>query len=214
MINANECFLGYKIDFDRLLKYGFVVEKGKYVFSKIIDTNLVLKIEIEKNGDVLFTVWDNDFDDDCISFNTSLVITKLWNDVFDDIKQKCCYKQKYKTEQANLVDRFIKNTFDVDAEFLWADTPENGVYRNKRNKKWFGIILDVDYSKLDKSKIGKVCLIDIKSNDIENLLSHQGFYPAYHMNKKNWITVVLDDTVNIDKICDLIKISYDIVNLK
>ena len=36
-----------------------------------------------------------------------------------------------------------------------------------------------------------------------------GFYPAYHMNKKSWITVVLDETLKDATIMELIEKSYN-----
>lgn len=214
MTCANEYFYGYKFDFNKLLDYGFKSNKDKYVFSKNLDSNLLLKIEIDNYGCISFIIWDNDFNDECLSYNTSPTIKSLWNNVFDDIKDKCCYKQKYKSDQANLVDKFIKDSFNVDAEFLWEKYPEFGVYRNMFNKKWFAIIMNIDYSTIDKSKSGQVCVVDIKSNEIQNLLKQQSFYPAYLMNKNNWITMVLDNTISLEIIFNLIKHSYELVNNK
>lgn len=38
--------------------------------------------------------------------------------------------------------------------------------------------------------------------------------PAYHMNKENWITILLDGTVSKGKICELIDISYELTGKK
>lgn len=35
-----------------------------------------------------------------------------------------------------------------------------------------------------------------------------GFYPAYHMNKTKWISVLLDRTVKKDMILDLLDASF------
>lgn len=74
--------------------------------------------------------------------------------------------------------------------------------------------MKIDYSIIDKSKSGQVCVIDIKSDEIPNLLRQQSFYPAYHMNKNNWITMVLDNTISSEIIFNLIKHSYELVNNK
>ncbi|MBF1202590.1 MAG: MmcQ/YjbR family DNA-binding protein, partial [Fusobacterium periodonticum] len=34
--------------------------------------------------------------------------------------------------------------------------------------------------------------------------------PAYHMNKKHWCTICLDGTVELEKIYNLIDISYEL----
>ena len=38
-----------------------------------------------------------------------------------------------------------------------------------------------------------------------------GFLPAYHMNKQNWISIILDGSVPDDKIFPLLGLSYDSV---
>ena len=43
---------------------------------------------------------------------------------------------------------------------------------------------------------------------IGNLRQSAGYLPAYHMNKDSWITIVLDGTVPMKEICDLIDQSY------
>ena len=61
-----------------------------------------------------------------------------------------------------------------------------------------------------EKSIGKVEIIDIKlePNEIERLLEQDGFYPAYHMNKKSWITIILNNTISDEKIMNLIEKSY------
>ena len=43
---------------------------------------------------------------------------------------------------------------------------------------------------------------------IGSLLDEEGFFPAYHMNKNNWITIVLNDSVPDEKIYSLLELSY------
>ena len=70
--------------------------------------------------------------------------------------------------------------------------------------------MNIDKSKLVESSTGEVEIIDIKlePTEIEYLLKQNGFYPAYHMNKKNWITVILNNTISDEAIMGLIEKSY------
>ena len=43
-----------------------------------------------------------------------------------------------------------------------------------------------------------------------SLLDEKGFFPAYHMNKENWITVSLNGSVADDKIKMLIDMSFEL----
>ena len=45
-------------------------------------------------------------------------------------------------------------------------------------------------------------------------LENKNIYPAYHMNKKNWASVILDESLSNDEIFNLIDISYNNSNKK
>ena len=38
----------------------------------------------------------------------------------------------------------------------------------------------------------------------------EGFYPAYHMNKDKWISILMDGTVPAKEIMELIELSYSL----
>ena len=59
-------------------------------------------------------------------------------------------------------------------------------------------------------KVGETEILNVRTDaeKINEMLSVKGYYPAYHMNKKSWITVVLDDTLSDAEIQDLIRKSY------
>ena len=70
--------------------------------------------------------------------------------------------------------------------------------------------MNIDYKKFYK-KDGKVDIMNIKLNPskIDNLINEDGFFRAFHMNKKTWISIILDDTVKDEKIMELIDESYN-----
>ena len=71
--------------------------------------------------------------------------------------------------------------------------------------------MNIDKSKLDSNTKGEVEIINIKTNRVEELLNKKGFYPAYHMNKKYWITIILDESLSDKEIMELISESYELV---
>lgn len=42
------------------------------------------------------------------------------------------------------------------------------------------------------------------------LRKKEGIYPAYHMDKSNWITINLKETNTMNQIKDLIAVSYEL----
>lgn len=52
------------------------------------------------------------------------------------------------------------------------------------------------------------------ANDNNGYKIEEGIYPAYHMNKKYWASIILDDTLSDEEVMELIEISYNLVNSK
>lgn len=73
--------------------------------------------------------------------------------------------------------------------------------------------MNVKRDVLDKD--GNTALTDIINVKIppakgDELRQIPGIYPAYHMNHKTWISVVLDDTLSDESIMDFIDTSYQL----
>ena len=70
--------------------------------------------------------------------------------------------------------------------------------------------------KLGLKEDGMVEIINVKCEpDMVGLLTQTyGFLPGYHMNKKYWITMLLDGSVSEAKILDFLDMSYDLIDRK
>lgn len=114
------------------------------------------------------------------------------------------------------VEKYINEYYDILPDYPWNDLPNAAVFRHKNNKKWFALIMEVGYDKLNIDKPGTVNVINLKNipEMIGSIRQEDGILPAYHMNKEHWITVLLDGTVSKERICDLIDISYELTNGK
>ncbi|MBP3255589.1 MAG: MmcQ/YjbR family DNA-binding protein [Clostridia bacterium] len=110
------------------------------------------------------------------------------------------------------IEEYINNNYDILEEHPWKEYPNFTTFKHQNNKKWFALIMDVPYEKLNIDKEGKVEVINLKNIPelIGGLRKVEGILPAYHMNKEHWISVLLDGTVPKEKVCELIDISYDL----
>ena len=106
---------------------------------------------------------------------------------------------------------YAKENYDTDPERLWTKYPEYEVLRHRNNKKWYVILMDVPGNKVGLETDEVLDIIDIKCEpDMILTLSTQiGFAPAYHMNKKHWLTILLNGSVNDDEIYNLLDMSYE-----
>lgn len=111
---------------------------------------------------------------------------------------------------------FVEKKYKAKPEYLWKRSPGHAVLRNNENNKWFGIIMEVRGDKLGLKDHEKHEALNVKCDPflIDVLLTKEGFKPAYHMNKRNWITILLDGSVEQEEIFNLINLSYDLTSKK
>ena len=129
-----------------------------------------------------------------------------------DIREKCCRNQYFTSEQARRISDYIYETYNGSPDFLWPNIPSYGAFRLKDSKKWYAIIGSVPLYKLDCTsdsyKEVEVINVKVDSGRIKDILAQKGYYPAFHMNKKCWVSIILDDTLSDTEIQKLIDNSY------
>ena len=108
--------------------------------------------------------------------------------------------------------QYIYDTFGVVPDCPWIDYPDYEVFRHKNNNKWFALVMNISKYKLDNQSEDIINIVNFKINPVMlgALLQETGIFPAYHMNKTNWITVCLDGTASFNTIKMLLQISYDL----
>lgn len=118
----------------------------------------------------------------------------------------------YKNVQTNIIIEHIKSEYGASPEFLWPDRyPGYAVFRHNDNKKWFALVATISSRSLGLKNDKEIDVINLKFNknqtyDFAETNDH--IFPAYHMNKNNWITIWLDGTLPDELVFELIKKSY------
>ena len=74
--------------------------------------------------------------------------------------------------------------------------------------------MNISWEKLDKAQEGQVEVVNLKHDQVADLLLEKGIYPAFHMNKRYWISVPLDDTLTDEKVLELFDRSYFLTSKK
>ncbi|NCB91806.1 MAG: MmcQ/YjbR family DNA-binding protein [Clostridia bacterium] len=114
------------------------------------------------------------------------------------------------------LETYINGKYNIKPDYMWADAPNHQVYRNKTNRKWFALVMDIPRCKLGLEGDENIDVLDIKCEKdmVFSLLDTEGYFPAYHMNKANWITVILGGSLSDDIIKSLLDMSYGLVENK
>ncbi|MDD3303882.1 MAG: MmcQ/YjbR family DNA-binding protein [Clostridia bacterium] len=213
-------FKDLKIDFQKLLQLGFIKENDYYKYeTKIMDNQFSLVIKIDMNNVVCSDVIELSTNEKFMLYYvisaTGEFIGKIraeYNDIIEKVKNTCCSKNIFKSEYANLIIEYIRQKYNDELEYLWDKFPNNAIWRNKDNNKWYGALLIVQKSKIRIEEEGSIEIIDLllEQEKIEKIVDNKRYFAGYHMNKKHWITIKLDGSVNINEIYEFIDNSYNL----
>ena len=107
---------------------------------------------------------------------------------------------------------YIQTTCGVTAEHPFTRYPDVSVFRHSRNQKWFAVTMQVNAKKLSLPRNDTVWIANLKiAEEIRDSFLHQkGIFPAYHMNKKHWVSALLDGSVDCETLTFLLDVSYDL----
>ena len=109
--------------------------------------------------------------------------------------------------------RFLEyclNTYGTSPDYPFDDLFETAVLRHADNRKWYAIVMKVSRHKFgfDSDEIIDVVNLKLPTEMFGSFGAADGVYPAYHMNKLHWISVLLLDAPD-DMVQFLVKVSFD-----
>lgn len=200
------------IEEDKLIKYGFKKEKDKYVYEKeFMDFKTIITVE---NNNIIGSVIDKETNEEYTNFRKKDLgeyTTKVkdeYENILKDIKEKCTKEKYFIYDQTNRITQYIKEKYNREPIFLWESAPNYGVF--KKQEKWFGIIMNIEKNKIIGKDNKEIEIMNLKlDEETKEYIKQKGIYEAYHMSKKNWVTIILDDTLEDKYIRELIDKSYN-----
>ena len=109
---------------------------------------------------------------------------------------------------------FILSRYGAEPEYLWPDYPDTFIFRHDSNRKWFAIVMEVGREKIGLSGEGTAQLMNVKCGPLlgGSFIGLPGVVPAWHMNKKNWLGVLLDGTASEETVKKMLEISFDLTD--
>ena len=217
MRDLTKSFLNKTIDYQKLLKYGFLKINNYYVYeNNIYDNHFKVVVEISKDikrSKVVDLVTNQEYIlVDIKDADGSFVykVREEYQNILNDIIKNCSVPNVFKSVQAKKVIKYVNEKYNDDLEYLWEKFPNNAIFRNKNNNKWYALLLVLPESKLKLKSEKIIDVLNLRYTKNENIINNQNILEGYHMNKKNWITIKLDGSVNLNKIYKLIDNSYNI----
>ena len=110
---------------------------------------------------------------------------------------------------------YCLDTFCTSPDYPFDEDFETAVLRHADNRKWFALLMKVSRRKFGFDSDETVDIVNLKL-PVEMFGSFgkdDGVYPAYHMNKLHWISVLLPDATD-ETIAFLTGVSYEATKSK
>ena len=200
---------------EKLLAFGFSEMVGSFMLKKeIADGQFYTEIKLsDKNlsADVFETATNEKY----VLFNVTSArgafVGQIRNEVqsiIEEIRAECFLSLNIKEKYVD----FLHSYFNAPGDNPWAEEPydTSTVYRCPNNK-WFALVMNIKLKNLGFESEEPVWIVNLKAEDVEAITDKKSIFPAYHMNKKYWITVLLTAVTDFEKLCELTKKSLSLV---
>ncbi|OON90078.1 MmcQ/YjbR family DNA-binding protein [Pyramidobacter sp. C12-8] len=213
----SEIFQRRRPDFSRFEAAGLKKDGGEWRCSRVfMDGQFRADIRVDARGEVRGRVYDLDTGDEYLAVHIPsqsgafvASVRQAYADVLRDLAQRCFTAHDFVADQSNRVAALIRERFGNPPEFPWQDD-SSAVFREPRTRKWYGVIMRIGRGKLEPGKDGEVDVLNVKADaaDVPALLKERGIFRCYHMNKKYWVTVALDDSLGDERVMELLEASH------
>ena len=105
---------------------------------------------------------------------------------------------------------YCLDTYGTSADYPFEEDFETAVLRHESNRKWYALVMTISRRKLgiDSDEIIDVVNLKLPTEMFGSFGVSDGVYPAYHMNKLHWISVLLPDASD-DIMQFLVNVSFE-----
>ena len=216
-----EIFKAYQFNQEKASAYGFIENEGVWTYSfEILDGDFVMNVSIttdnvsfqvidQETGELYPQVHMENMRGTFVGSVREACLEKLF-----DIRKACFEVQEFFCPQTKRIMSHVQEKYENQLEYLWEKSPDTAVLRHEDNQKWYAVLMKISWEKLDKTQEGLVEAVNLKHDQVADLLSQNGIYPAFHMNKRYWISLPLDDTLTDEMVLELFERSWFLTSKK
>jgi predicted DNA-binding protein (MmcQ/YjbR family) len=224
------------LDYAKFHDFGFEKQGDSYICKKPLSENEFYALLTVHDETLSAEVYERGEDSpdskyalfDVESANGSFVsqIRAQVQGIVEDFRRSCFVSSDLHEKYS----QFLEDEFACKPDFPWSapeDSAESqtsfkselyddyAVYRCPNNK-WFALVMNITYKNLGFENDEKVFVVNLKADKerISEIIDRKSIFPAYHMNKKHWITVLLTGVTDFDQLCTLTRRSFELVNGK
>ena len=206
----------YNFSKEQLNDFGFKEEAEKLIYQKeILDGSFLIEI-VFIDSQFLVEVYDLEFGEIYSLFSVDSAVGEMVQNVREYV-EKLLSSILGLADQSGIISSEVIdycNKYGGNHVNPFKKHPDILAFVNEKNK-WYALLSDVEYNKLNKNTdiTTKVKILNLKypTDKILDSIDNKNIFSAYHMNKKHWISIVLDKNIKLETIKELIDISYSLV---
>lgn len=207
---------------DKLLNCSFEVDGENFIRRQKILTEMTLTIIIDGRGSVTTKIVDADGEPYTLHLvegaSGSFVgsVKTEYERVLKSIYEQCFDEENFKSAQTLRLIKYVRENFFDEPEYLWEKFPNYAVFRRKDNRKWYAVIMSIPKKKLQLGGAEEVEIINlrIKPDELDKIVDSEKYFRGWHMNKKSWLTLRLDDCLTFEEISARLEESYRLAKKK
>ena len=207
---------------EKLTEYGFRKEQDHFIYQTLITDYFEAHFDITAINDtnsitpqLHVSIWDTASNELYLPFDVTIDKSPLAKALEDKVREHLvsiihtCFSRNMKEQ---LVD-FLEQKYGTQDEQSFPKYPEFISFKTAHSKKWYALFMNVSGDKLGIESDTQKDIVNIKlpPETVENLIDHQHYFPAYHMNKVHWISILLDDNTDKAQVQEQLNVSYELV---
>ncbi|HFI0934273.1 TPA: MmcQ/YjbR family DNA-binding protein [Streptococcus suis] len=214
-----------QIHLPSLIPFGFIFSDNRYTYREVfMEGQFEAVVEVDEAGQLSSYVWDCEMEE---VYTAHLVtapagafvgqVRESYQSILTRVEEACCVALPFSKDQSNRIAQLIKVKWGDLPDYPFAKSPETGAFRHPSNNKWYALVTQVKRGQLDGSadqELVEIVNLKVDGREIAELLSQSGIYPAYHMSKKTWVSVLLNDTLEDQTVFALLEKSRYLVGPK
>ena len=211
-----------KLNREKILNSGFEVDGGNFIRRQKFLDDFTLTIIIDKSGSVTTKIVDADSE----PYTLHLVegasgefvgtVKAEYKRVLNEIVEQCFDDETFKSAQTLKLIEYIRKKFSDEPEFLWEKYPNFAIFRRKDNRKWYALIANIPkkYLKLGDAEEIEILNLRVEPEELNRIFDGEKYFRGWHMNKKSWLTLRLDETLTFEEISARLEKSYQLAAKK
>ena len=222
MEREEDIFIRRTLRPETLAAYGFVPEDGGWRYREpFMDGDFLADVFIATDGRVEGRVMDVSAGEEYLPIRAKAhagpfvgQVREAYGAVLRRIAAACFTETPFASVQANRVAGLIAEAYGEAPDYPFGDPPEPAVFRCPATRKWYAIVMRVRRQRVTKEPLPPedtpfIDVMNVKVGRGNAVLytDRPGIFPAYHMSHTDWVSILLDGSVEDGDVMALVDCS-------